>query len=296
MRILLTGATGFIGAAFLREATLAGHEVAALVRPERVAALTGQASVRPLTGTLADAPWGDITAFAPDVCVHTAWVTTPGSYLESPENELFLAWSQAFLRRAMDAGVAHLVTLGTCIEYAMTGTPLSETATPLAPVSPYAGAKDALRRWQDTKAAARGVRAAWARVFYPYGPGEHPTRLATSIVQRLRRGEPVTLKTAASVKDYLFISDLATALLTVVAGRFHGPVNLGTGEGVTVGALAGAIAGQLGRPDLLRVAEPGTPDPYAYVVADAARLRALGWQPRVSLAQGVAQLLGHLPA
>jgi dTDP-6-deoxy-L-talose 4-dehydrogenase (NAD+) len=293
VKILLTGSTGFIGAAFLRHATAAGHEVAALARPERGAALPVHPRIRPLAGTLADAPWQEIQHFAPEACVHTAWVTTPGTYLESPENEQFRAWSQDFLRRAMTVSVSQIVSLGTCIEYAMGGQPLSETSSPLAPASTYARAKDALRRWLESEAAAQGVRAAWARVFYPYGPGEHPARLATSVVQRLRRGQPVPLL-ATSVKDYLFISDLAAALLAVVEGRVQGAINLGTGAGVTVGALAGEIARQLGRPELLREMDPATPDPYPHVVADATRLRALGWQPQVSIEEGVTRLIEHL--
>lgn len=292
MKILLTGATGFIGSAFLRHAVEAGHELAALVRPERRAALPVGPRIHPLEGTLADAPWREIADFAPDACVHAAWVTTPGIYLESPENVQFLAWSQDFLRRAMNTGVSQIVALGTCLEYAMTGAPLAETATPLAPASAYARAKDELRRW--LAAGAGGGRAVWARVFYPYGPGEHPARLATSVAQRVRRGETVTLATPASVKDYIFISDLAAALLAVVENRFHGPINLGTGEGVTVGAVAAEIAAQLGRPELIRAGEPTAPDPLAHVVADAARLRALGWRPRVPLREGVARLLRNL--
>lgn len=293
MKILLTGSTGFIGTAFLRHATAAGHEVAALARPERVAELPVHPGVRPLAGTLADAPWQEIQRFAPEACVHAAWVTTPGTYLESPENELFRTWSQDFLRHAMAIGVGQIVTLGTCIEYAMDSKPLSETTTPLAPASAYARAKDALRRWLEAEAATQGARTAWARVFYPYGPGEHPARLATSVVQRLRQGQPVPLL-AASVKDYIFISDLAAALLAVVEGRVQGAINLGTGAGVTVGELAGEIARQLGRPELLRAMDPSTPDPYPHMVADATRLRSLGWRPQVSIAEGVTRLIAHL--
>jgi nucleoside-diphosphate-sugar epimerase len=295
VKILLTGATGFIGKAFLAHALAAGHEVGALIRPES-SALEKNPRVRWLTGTLSAGPCPEIADFSPEACVHTAWLTTPGIYLESPENELFLNWSRAFLRQAMEGGTSYVVTLGTCIEYAASTAPLSERSTRLEPVSTYAKAKDKLRRWQEDETSAREIDGAWARVFYPYGPGEHPSRLATSVAQKVRRGEKVSLMTADSIKDYIFISDLAAALLAVVENRLTGAVNLGTGHGVSVGAMANEIASQLDRPDLIETSTPTKPDPFAHVVADASRLRSLGWRPQISLAEGVRQVINHLPA
>ena len=115
MRILLTGATGFIGSAFLRLALASGHEVGALARAERLAMLSAQDGLTVLGGTLLDPPWDEIRAFGADVCLHTAWVTEPGVYLESPANYDFLDWSQQFLLRILDLGLSRVVALGTCI-------------------------------------------------------------------------------------------------------------------------------------------------------------------------------------
>ena len=77
MRILLTGPTGFIGAAFTRLALSRGHSVAGLIIPsEQVPAhLPPHQSLSWFRGTLDEAPWSDVQQFKPDVCVHTAWVT-----------------------------------------------------------------------------------------------------------------------------------------------------------------------------------------------------------------------------
>jgi len=288
-RILLTGATGFIGSAVLRLAVAGGHEVAALVRPGGEV----PAGAARLTGSMADPPWEAVEAFAPDTLIHCAWIATPGIYLESPENEDHARWSLALAQGLARRGLRRLVVLGTCIEYRLPGADhLHETESPLGPGTPYARAKDQLRRrLEELSTRHPGLRLAWGRVFYPYGEGEHPARLCSSLIRTLRRGEEVVLKTPDSTKDYIHIDDLAAAILRVSEMGFDGPVNLGTGAGVTIRAIAEAISDRLGRRDRIRIQEPPAADPFPRVVADAGRLRGLGWEPKVALESGLLRLI-----
>jgi len=294
MRILVTGARGFIGSAFCELALAQGHVVAGLIRPTASGRKPEMRSITWLQGTLEAPPWQAIRAFGPEACVHAAWIATPGVYLQAPENELYFQWSLAFLKHLASFGVGYLAVLGTCIEYQLGPEPLSEDYTPLAPTTPYAEWKNRLRMGLEQELNQTQTALGWARVFYPYGVGEHPARLASSMIQALRRGEPIVLKTAQSTKDYIYIEDLARALLMVVATRFAGSINLGTGQGVTVQQLASTVADFVGRPELVSVAKTPTPDPFACVVANASRLRSLGWEPKVTLETGVRRLLDHL--
>jgi nucleoside-diphosphate-sugar epimerase len=107
----------------------------------------------------------------------------------------------------------------------------------------------------------------------------------------LRRGDEVVLRTPDSTKDYIHISDLAEAILRVAEARVDGPVNLGTGTGVTVREIADRLATMLGRPDRVRASSPVVPDPLGDIVADAGRLRKLGWEPKVTLESGLRRLI-----
>lgn len=289
MRILVTGGSGFLGAALVRAATAAGHTLAVLTRSPR----EGSAA-RQLVGSLAQPPWAAIRQFGPEACVHAAWIATPGAYLESPANHDWVRWSLAFLDGLPEVGVRHLTVLGTCIEYQITGQPLREDATPLAPQSVYARCKCELHE-QLTARQQSGpltdTAIAWARIFYPYGDGEHPARLASSLIAKLRRGEPILLKTPGSKKDYIHVEDLAAALLSVVERRYHGTINVGTGVGVTVEKVAQTLGQLLRRPDLIQMPAGAPTDPLDYVVADAGRLRALGWHPQVALEAGLRRLV-----
>lgn len=296
MRLLLTGPTGFIGSAFLELALSRGHQVAALVCPGESlpTGLAQDPGVTRISGTLAEAPWKAIDAFHPEACVHTAWIATPGVYLESPLNQKFVDWSLSFLDRVADAGCGRVVALGSCAEYRMGPQPLSEDATPAEPGSAYARCKNALRLALEERARRKGGTVCWGRVFYPYGIGEHPARLCSSLIAQLAQNQSVVLKTPDSVKDYIYIDDLASALMTVVELGVAGVVNLGTGRGTSVREIAQAIGSLLGCPHLVSEQHPTVFDPLGRVVADTSRLRSLGWRPQVGLRAGLERLIDRL--
>jgi nucleoside-diphosphate-sugar epimerase len=244
-----------------------------------------------IKGTLAELPWREIEAFKPDACVHFAWIATPGVYLESPENELHLEWSLNLARRLKANGLKQFVGVGTCIEYKITDTPLNEERTPVDPTTLYSRCKNKLRETLEAEARQDGTKFCWGRVFYPYGVGEHPARLCSSLIQKFRRGEKLVLKTPHSTKDYIYIDDLAAAILLTVEKQFQGTINWGTGTGISVRQIADTVAAMLGRPELVAEVSPPEVDPLGYVVADAERLKGIGWQPAHTLGTGLEKLL-----
>ena len=293
MKIFVTGATGFIGSAFCRLALAHGHEIAGLIQPGKnpPASFSPDKKMTWLQGALAELPWTNIEQFQPDVCVHLAWIATPGVYLESAENESYLQWSLDMAHRLREIGVNHIVGAGTCIEYQISDAPLSEDRTPLNPTTLYARCKNALRETLEAEAKKDGWHFCWGRIFYPYGVGEHPARLCSSLIQKLLRGETLSLNTPDSRKDYIYIEDLAAAILLTVEKKFAGTINWGAGGGISVCEIADIAALMLGRPVLVQNQNPPAADPFPFVVADAARLRQLGWQPQVDLKTGLTKLI-----
>jgi len=296
MKILLTGPTGFIGKAFIPLALSRGHQVAGLVIPsERIPAeLPPGKDLVWLRGTLEAAPWDEIASFRADVCMHMAWITTPGIYLETPENFRFLQSSIHFLRKVRESRCRHIFGLGTCIEYKIANEPLSEELTPAEPATTYARCKSELRLAMEAEARAHDFVFCWGRVFYPYGPREHPSRLCSSLIQKFTRNEKVILRTPQSTKDYIYIDDLAAALLIVLEKKFHGIINLGTGIGLSVRKIAQTVALMMDKSELIEEANPPQVDPLGYVVANASKLIGLGWQPEHDLKRGLEKLMAAL--
>ncbi len=259
MKILLTGATGFIGSHVAQ--ALAGHEIVTLGRD------------------LLD-PCFRLPASRFDVCVHLAWYVEPGKYLESPLNK---DWVEASLRLARNVNCRRLVVTGTCFEYTMSAKRLSEYSSTV-PDTLYAQSKLALLR----KLEALELSPAWLRIFYQYGPREDSRRLVPHIINSVLRGEPALLTPGEQVRDFLHIEDVASAIATVATGNLTGAVNIGSGVGVTVREIAETIGDITGRRDLIRLgAKPYSSTDPMHVVADNAKLRATGWKPRYDLTTGL---------
>lgn len=298
MNLLLTGPNGFIGSAVLRLALARGHAVAALLLPgENLPAdLAASPRLRVCRGTLAEPPWAELAAAPLEACLHTAWVTTPGVYLEAEDNDRFLAWSRQLARAFFTRGGRHFMGLGSCAEYRPARQPLAEATAALNDATRYARCKNQLRLELEAMADEFETTVCWGRVFYPFGIGEHPQRLCSALIRQLARGEAVTLKTPHSIKDYIYVDDLASAILLALEQRCAGPLNLGTGRGVTIRWMADYLASLFHRPDLVREAAEGQADPLDYMVAEVTRLRALGWREEVGLEAGLQRLWRHLTA
>ena len=290
MKIFITGATGFIGQAFCRVALERGHRLLALCR-------SGSPRLPPeveiAVGSMAEIPWSQIERFAPDAVLHLAWLATPGVYLTSPENDLWREQSQAMFERFREIDVSHIAGTGTCIEYAASDSTQDEETSPLAPTYPYSKAKVDLYHWMQKNLS--GSDWTWFRIFYPYGPGEHPARIASALIKQLRAGQPLSLRTPHSTKDYIFIDDLARGLCMALESKLTGAVNVCTGKGVTIEHIAGRIARLLGvSPALVAHADPLAIDPTPTVIGCNARLRSTGWCPATSLDEGLNRLVMSL--
>ncbi len=294
MRVLLTGAAGFIGSHVARLAIAEGHEVMALVRSGRsLRRLEGvQDRLRLLEGDLREALSLEVSlrALVPDVCLHLAWYAEPGGQcLWAQENLDCLTGSLAFLRVLCEVGCPRLVIAGTSIEYDTSTGYVSETS-PIRPANLYAAAKHALFL-TATRFDERGeLSVAAARIFSVYGPWEDPRRLVPFVISKLLAGEPCDLTKGEQIRDYSHVEDAAGSLWAIARSSVVGPVNVGSSQPVSVASVAERLGELLGRPELLRFgARPSPPGDPPFLVANTERLRNdVGFVPRYDLASGLA--------
>jgi nucleoside-diphosphate-sugar epimerase len=274
MRILLTGATGFIGSHVARELLARGHEVHVTARPtsDRRRIRDIESRIRIWDGEMDHVP------VEPDVAIHLAWYAVPGKYLTAPENRDCLEASRRLLARLR----GRVVFAGTCFEHDLQlGVLREDSAT--KPATLYAECKDALRREVEGR-----PDSAWVRFFYQYGPWEDERRLMPAVMLGQLRGQPSKVSTGEQRYDYLHVEDVASAVCAVAESKLTGCVNIGSGAAPSVREIVTEITALGGRPDLIQWgAYPAKPGEPKLIQCDNAKLRSTGWSPRYSLASGL---------
>lgn len=293
MKVLVTGAAGFVGSQVARQLLASGDEVVALLRPGESTARLTDALPRLVTRDIdladSDSLRAMVAAERPAACVHTAWNAEPGRYLHSRENLRLVEASHRLAEALADHGCARLVGVGTNAEYDTSYGYLSER-TPTAPGYLYSACKLGLSHSLAQLGLLTGMQVAWARLFYLYGPWEDPRRLVSSVARALLEGHEAPCSEGSQVRDFLHVADVAGALVAVLRSGLTGPVNVGSGEPVTVREVVTRLGAIVGRPELLRpgalAVKPGEPP---FVCADNRRLReGTGWSPTFTLDAGLA--------
>jgi nucleoside-diphosphate-sugar epimerase len=293
MRVLLTGASGFLGRHVLDalrrrniETIIVGRHRPDGAREEfieaNLLALSDHAQL--------------IARTRPTHLLHLAWYAEHGKFWASKLN---LRWVDATVRLVdafCEAGGRRVVAAGSCTEYDWSHEVCREDETPLNPATLYGTAKDATRRLIGAVCAQHEVSCAWGRIFFLYGSGENRARLVPALIDALRgKREPIAVDARAR-RDYLHVSDVAEGFVTLLGASDSGAYNIGAGRAVALLDIAREIARLLNTdPEpLLRLAAERPGEPVSFC-GDNSKLRRMGWQPALGLRQGLAQTIRDLP-
>jgi len=253
--ILLTGASGFVGKQIFKALSASNFRIVPVVRTGKESSFQSQSKVDRIVCSSdifqESTDWWAEQCEGIDVVIHAAWYAEPRKYLQSSKNMDCLVGSLNFARGAVIAGVKRFVGIGTCFEYDLSAGVLSKDS-PLNPLTPYASTKVALYMALSHWLPEKSVEFAWCRLFYLYGEGEDERRLVPYLHKQLVKGEEVELTSGKQIRDFLDVSEAGRVIAEVAAGEQHGPINVCSGEPITVRQLAEQIGDTYGRRDLLK--------------------------------------------
>lgn len=298
MKLIVTGASGFLGAAVTAAALRDGHDVIAVARREYSARLCkiersdgGRLVRRVLDLTDSNAFEALLRDACPDVVVHSAWAGLTGAERDAFDQIDQMQACCRLVAAAAHAGVGKFIGIGSQAEYGMTGGRTDETTLP-QPSTLYGAAKLSAGILGARISAAVGMDFAWLRLFAVYGPGDNDNWLIPATTAQLLRREQPRLTLGTQVVDYLHVDDAARAVLAVATTRgADGVFNLASGNAVTVRALV---------EQLRDLAAPGmrldfgavsfAPNQVMHIHGAIDRLcAATDWQPAIPLDVGLAQ-------
>lgn len=236
MRVMVTGATGFVGWHVVNELLARGHTVVAIARDIKRAR---------------EMPWFDRVGFIqcdlhesfepllqpeclPDAIVHLAWPGLP-NYRDFFHISKNLPADLAFLEAAVKSGVPHLLVAGTCLEYGMQYGPLTEEMETY-PSTPYGFAKDTLRKALQFLQKENPFTLQWMRLFYMYGEGQNRNSLLAQLDCSIDEGRSVfNMSAGDQLRDYLPVQEVAENFVFALQNpQLEGVINCCSGRPISV--------------------------------------------------------------
>jgi len=278
-RILITGASGFVGRAVLRH--LPDDDLHCVSRSRQ-----GENWYTADFSNVAEAS-AVVRDVHPDILIHCAWETEHGAFWHASSNELWADAGKEMLAAFKEVGGQRVVVTGTCAEYPFLDRPLREEDAESAPSTTYGAAKLSLLRFLEKQ----DLSFAWPRIFHCYGPGENPARFVPLVCRALSEGRAIETTSGKQMRDFIEVDDLARAIAHLAHAKLQGAINLGSGETTTLGEISSRVVKIAGAPDLVQLgALPDSASDSAILVPDLSRqTHELGFAPKITLQEGLSR-------
>uniref|UniRef100_A0A7C1FUX0 NAD-dependent epimerase/dehydratase family protein n=1 Tax=Caldilinea aerophila TaxID=133453 RepID=A0A7C1FUX0_9CHLR len=305
MQILITGGAGFIGSHTADAALAAGHSVRVL----------DDLSSGDIANLLRDIEFieGDVTdersvaraAAGCDAIIHlAALVSVPQSLQQPlPTYHVNTTGTVTVLDLARRQGIRRFVLASTCAVYGDLPGRKEETS-PVQPLVPYAVSKLMAEQWVQMYARAYAMETVVLRYFNVYGPRQRADSPYSGVLARwcaaVRQGEPCTIfGDGSQTRDFVSVHDVAQANLfaATYTGFTWGEVyHVATGHSVSLNQVLETLDVLAPQPVRRCYAPPRAGD-ILHSAGSSAKLQRLGWRPRISLQEGLAELLsGEAPS
>ena len=290
MRVIVTGASGFIGKELCSKLLERGHQVIGLSRKRGVSENTSVNFFQHIPYVMGEKLPTEVISFSPEVLVHLAWDGIPDfserMCLHNVESQLRFLKETEKLHQ-----LKKIVAAGTCREYGAKQGACVETERFL-PDSFFSWAKQTLADYSSLACQQRQTQLVWFRIFYIYGPGQRAESLIPSLIKAFKSELKPEIRNANAANDFIYIDDVISAFIKSIENiDCEGTFNIGSGLLTSVSKIseivertiqnAGELSTQLDIHLVGGVADSG-------MWADTALSKSqLDWAPKIGLVDGI---------
>lgn len=291
MRIIITGATGFIGKHLVNAFANNGFEVLALGRKNTTEA--GNEKYKYIQYVLGDTLPAEVLKFEPEVLVNLAWDGIPDFSKEMCLKNLNDQVS--FLSQLKKlTSIKKIIVAGTCMEYG-NKTGICNESEKNQPHNYFSWVKQSLADYYSLFCKENSIKLIWFRIFYVYGFGQRTGSLIPSLIASFKNGDTPKLNNPSAANDYVYIDDLVEAfVLAIKTSEVEGFLNIGSGITTPAYIIAGILENLVCNSETFfrkleeeTVNKPTIPGFYADIRLGKS---ALNWVPKWSISDGVEQM------
>ena len=211
----------------------------------------------------------DIKKLKPEVLVHTAWITSPKIFWDSPVNDTWISKSMKVIQEFEENGGKYLIVTGSCAEYSWKNQEdLSETSFE-NPETRYGKSKLDLLNW----IRSRDLPFLWTRTFFQFGLSEPTGRLIPTLIDSFLLNNAYIVRNGKDIRDFVYIKDVVETLNQLIIQGASGIVNIGSGNKNDIKTVSERIAKLMNRENLLYFDNNSLPK--SIVVSDPTKLSEL---------------------
>lgn len=284
MKIMITGASGFIGSNLCSMLINKNFNVISLGRTNPSSEISKK--IKHIPYLMGEKIPDDINLFAPDILIHLAWDEIP---FFSEKNCLDNVISQlSFLKQIKEIGtVKKIIAAGSCLEYA--GSVGScEEGEQVPPNSFFSWAKQSISNYIKVLCEEQKIAWTWFRIFYVYGPGQRSESLIPYIFQCYKLNKKVEINNPTAANDFIYIDDVVDAFISAVDNfECQGIINLGSGAPVTADSIHLLIKGVIHQTNLMERNNYTKVFDDKCIWADTSVMQNHNIIPKISMKEGI---------
>jgi dTDP-6-deoxy-L-talose 4-dehydrogenase (NAD+) len=239
MKVLVTGATGFIGNYVVSELLNKNLDIITTgIEPKKKIFHGWSEKTTYIQADINEYRTDWFSYFGePDILIHLSWQGLP-KFQELFHFEKNLPNNYFFLKNMVENGCRKVVVIGTCLEYGMKSGALKEDLE-TKPVNSYALAKDTLRKQLEQMQKKNDFYFKWLRLFYMYGKWQNPNSILSQLETAVERGDKIfNMSAGDQLRDYLPVEKVAEYITNIsLQDKVNGIINCCSGEPISIRKL-----------------------------------------------------------